>query len=106
MIIVVALAGITSLLVPKMNAPSLILRFGILLLASCLGFLGVTVGVALLLIHILGLSSFGIWQLTADRELRYQEIKDTVIRAPWFQMFSRPNRVSRNVVRQKNGWEK
>jgi hypothetical protein len=54
-IIIVAMSGITSLLVPKMNAPILLLRFGILLLASCLGFLGVTVGFAFLLAHVLGL---------------------------------------------------
>lgn len=101
MIIVVALAGITSLLVPKMNAPTLILRFGILALASCLGFLGVTIGIACMLIHILSLRSFDFWQLTADRTIHYQKVKDTLIRAPWFQMILRPERIARNVVRQK-----
>lgn len=105
MIIIVALAGITSLLVPKMNAPTLLLRFGILILASCLGFLGVTVGCAFLLAHILGLRSFGIWQLSADRTIRYQNVKDTVIRAPWYQMILRPEKIARNVVRQQNNQE-
>ena len=105
MIIVVALAGITSLLVPKMNASTLILRFGILLLASCLGFLGVTVGVAFMLAHILGLRSFGLWQLTSDRKVRYQAVKDTVIRTPWYQMILRPEQIARNVPRQKNSRE-
>ncbi len=105
MIIIVALAGITSLLVPRLNAPALILRFGILLLASCMGFLGVTVGVAFLLAHILSLRSFGLWQLAPDRKIRYQEVKDTVTRAPWYQMLWRPERLARNVVRQKSSRE-
>ncbi|NLT58290.1 MAG: spore germination protein [Clostridiales bacterium] len=100
MIIMVALAGITSLLVPKMNAPTLLLRFGILLLASGLGFLGVTIGFAFMLAHILGLRSFGLWQLAPDKKLRYQAVKDTVVRAPWYQMLFRPEQIAQNVVRQ------
>lgn len=100
MIIVVALAGITSLLVPKMNAPTLLLRFGILLLASCLGFLGVTVGFAVSLAHILGLRSFGVWQFASDRRIDCQRAKDTIVRAPWHQMLFRPDQIAKNVVRQ------
>ncbi len=102
MIIIVAMSGITSLLVPKMNAPILLLRFGILLLASCLGFLGVTVGVAFLLAHVLGLKSFGVWQLSSGRKLHFQGLKDTVIRAPWRNMILRPQQLAKNVVRQKD----
>lgn len=102
MIIIVAMSGITSLLVPKMNAPILLLRFGILLLASCLGFLGVTVGFAFLLAHVLGLKSFGVWQLASGRTLHFQGIKDTVIRAPWRKMILRPEQLGKNAVRQQD----
>ncbi len=105
MIIIVAIAGITSLLVPKMNSSILLLRFGFLLLASCLGFLGVAVGFALLLTHTLSLRSFGVWQLAPDRKISYQEVKDTVIRAPWYQMLLRPKQIAMNVTRQKGGPE-
>jgi len=102
MIIIVAMSGITSLLVPKMNAPILLLRFGILVLASCLGFLGVTVGCAILLAHVLGLRSFGVWQLSSGRKLHFQGVKDTVIRAPWRKMILRPGQLSKNAVRQQD----
>lgn len=101
MLIVVAMAGITSLLIPKMNASILIIRFGILLLSSSFGFLGVTIGCAVLLIHILDLHSFGVWQLTPDRQLCYQNIKDTIFRAPWDQMLLRPLGLTGNTRRQK-----
>lgn len=101
MIIVIAMTGITSLLVPKMNASILIIRLGILLLASCFGFLGVIIGFALILTHVLSLRSFGLWQLASDHKINYQKFKDTVIRAPWYQMILRPKQIAMNVVRQK-----
>ena len=102
MIIVVALAGITSLLIPKMNAPVIYVRLGMLALGTSLGFLGVTLGCALLLAHVLSLQSFGISQLASGRKLKYQEIKDTIIRAPWWQMRLRPFQLSPNRVRAKS----
>ena len=101
-IIVVAMSGITSLLIPKMNAPVIFVRIIILALGAFLGFLGVTLGCALLLVHVLSLQSFGISQMAPERKLRYQEIKDTIIRAPWWQMRLRPLRLSENIVREKN----
>lgn len=100
MIIMVATTGITSLLIPKMNAAVICMRFGILGLASCLGFLGMTLGLSLITIHILNLHSFGVAQLTFSRGLRYQELKDTVIRAPWWQMLLRPTAITTNEIRQ------
>lgn len=105
MLIVIATSGITSLLVPKMNASILLIRFGMLLLASCMGFLGLTAGCALLLVHVLDLNSFGVWQLASDHELKYQNIKDTIIRAPWHQMILRPKSLTRNSNRQPYGTE-
>lgn len=101
MIIIVALVGITSLLVPKMNTPILVIRFGTLLLASGLGFLGVIVGFALTLAHTLTLYSFGVWQLGLSEKLKGQNVKDTAVRAPWWRMLLRPEPLTHNTVRQK-----
>jgi spore germination protein KA len=106
MIIVVAITGITSLLIPKLNAPAVFVRFGLLVFASIFGFLGVSLGLAILLIHILSLKSFGISQLTGDRHLRYQEVKDTFIRAPWWHMRSRPAQLSVDETRASGNREK
>lgn len=101
MLIVIAMSGITSLLIPKMIAPILLVRFGMLILASCYGYLGVTIGFAFLLTHILDLHSFGVWQLSSDRKLQYQGIKDTFFRAPIYLMLTRPFALSRNTQRQR-----
>lgn len=104
MIIIIAITGITSLLVPKLNPPVILLQLCLLTLASGFGFLGLIVGLAILLVHILKLQSFGISQLTSDRDLRYQTIKDTMIRAPWWQMYTRPF-FSKNEIRQLDSRE-
>lgn len=100
MIIVVAISGITSLLIPKMNAPVIYVRVLILALSTFLGFLGLTLGVALVLAHLVSLHSFGVSQLVPNPKLKYQEIKDTLIRAPWWQMRLRPFALSPNRVRE------
>ncbi|MEM1483263.1 spore germination protein [Oscillospiraceae bacterium PP1C4] len=101
MIIVVATTGITSLLVPKMNAPITFIRMTLLSLASLLGLFGVILGLCGLFVHMLNLSSFGIPQLTPTGNLQYQELKDTIIRAPWWQMITRRKVLSQDKVRMK-----
>ncbi len=102
MIIMVALTGITNLLVPKMNAPVIIIRFALLFLSSVFGFFGLILGISCVLIHVINLRSFGIPQITLSGKLQYQELKDIFIRAPWWQMILRPG-LSKDKVRIKNG---
>lgn len=100
MIIVAAVSGIASLLIPKMNASVILIRLIFLLLASCFGFYGLILGYSVLLIHILSLESFGVSQLSQDKPFHYQRVKDTIIRAPWWQMITRPWSLTKNKVRQ------
>lgn len=102
MIIVVAVTGITSLLIPRMEAPVLVIRYMLLFLASFFGFFGLIVGLAAVLIHMLNLHSFGIPQLIPTGKLGFQEIKDTFIRAPWPEMLTRPSALSEDHVRMKS----
>ena len=102
MIIVVALTGITGLLVPKMNAPVIYTRLFLLSMATCFGLFGFVLGLSAVLIHILNLHSFGIPQLTFRGALQFQEIKDTFIRAPWWDMLTRTKSMTNNLVRMKS----
>jgi spore germination protein KA len=102
MIIVVAITGITSLLVPKMNAPIIYSRLFLLSLATAFGLFGFILGLYAMLIHILNLYSFGIPQLSAEGSLHFQEVKDTFIRAPWSKMFTRTKSLAQDKVRMKN----
>ena len=106
MIIVVGLTGITGLLVPKMNSPIIFARMGLLFCSSIFGLFGLVIGLSFLLIHLLNLTSFGISQLTPVGRLKFQELKDIPIRAPWWKMVTLPQKLTKDKVRmnppQKN----
>lgn len=103
MIIVVASTGITSLLVPKLNAPVILWRFILLFFATSFGFFGFTIGLSLMLIHINNLTSFGVEQVTLTGTFRFQNIKDLVFRAPWTRMEERPGSLTENLTRLSGG---
>lgn len=99
MIIVVGITGITNLLVPKIRSPIIYLRFFVLLMASMFGFYGFTIAMSLMVIHIIGLTSFGVPMILADGATDRQHLKDVGIRAPWWQMETRPEELTKNVAR-------
>lgn len=102
MIIVVATAGITSLLVPKLNAPVIYARIFVLVLSSIFGFTGTVLAVSVVIIHMLNLHSFGVAQISAGERLQFQDIKDIYIRAPWWLMRLRSKKLTKNVTRMKD----
>ncbi|WFD08996.1 spore germination protein [Tepidibacter hydrothermalis] len=102
-VIIIALTGISSFLVPKMLGPVLIIRIIFLLLASFLGLYGYIFGVIGLFIHLMSMRSFGIPYMMDLVSTKLQDIKDTSIRAPWWYMQYRPKFISsKNRIRKKN----
>lgn len=101
-IIVVGLTGITGLLVPKLNAATILLRFGLLALSSVLGLYGFTFGMIALLLQLYGMESFGI-PFLQPFSMKFQRNKDSAIRAPWWKMVTRPEQMSQNRVRKGGG---
>ena len=101
MIIVTAISGITSLLVPKLNVPVILIRLALLLLSSFFGLYGLVLGTSAMFIHMLKLESFGVLQLSPDKPLSAQRLRDSFIRAPWWKMLPRPYRLTANRTRQR-----
>ena len=99
MIIVVATTGITNLLVPKLNAPVIYLRFFILALSSFFGFFGFVLATSAMMIHMLNITSFGVPQISLGGSFRFQGIKDIAFRAPWWKMHLRSKGMTQNIVR-------
>ena len=106
MIIIVSITAITSLLVPKINAPAIYIRYGLMILASGFGYFGLTIGACAVLIHTLSIKSFGVPYLNPVDKLPFntQDLKDTWVRAPWWVMKTRgaasPNK---NRMNHKQG---
>ena len=92
MVIVVAITGIASFMIPRYAAGIAIrlLRFPIMLLAGTLGLLGIMMGIIIIAIHLCSLRSFGVPYLTPLAPLKGREMKDTLWRSPWWMMDTRP----------------
>ncbi len=102
MIIVVAITGITNLLIPKMNAPVIYVRVFLLLLATSFGLYGFMLGMSCVIIHLMNLTSFGIPRIATTGSLQFQEVKDVFIRAPWWTMITRRKNIARDHIRMRN----
>ncbi|MFJ8068604.1 spore germination protein [Peribacillus sp. NPDC096447] len=103
MVIVVAITGIASFMMPRYIAGIAfrMLRFPMMLLAGTLGLLGIMMGIIAIVIHLCSLRSFGVPYLTPLAPLKGQELKDVLWRAPWWMMTTRPRLTGdSNVYRQ------
>lgn len=93
MVIVVAITGIASFMMPHYitGIAIRILRFPMILLAGTLGLLGVMMGIIAIVIHLCSLRSFGVPYLAPLAPLQDGELKDVLWRAPWWMMNTRPH---------------
>ncbi|MFT9494389.1 spore germination protein [Anaerosolibacter sp.] len=89
-VIVTAITGITSLMLPKMLGALSIVRFSFIILSSFLGLYGYIFGVVGLFIHLMSIRSFGIPYMLHLGSIDKEDVKDTIIRAPWWYMHYRP----------------
>lgn len=105
-IIVVGLAGITGLMVPRLKGYTIVHRFLLLICACFLGLYGLLLGLLVLLVGIFGMHSFGV-PIVPDIHLSNpQEYKDIYFRFPWIFMKERPGYFTKNTTRQTNGEKK
>ncbi|WP_053477717.1 MULTISPECIES: spore germination protein [Bacillaceae] len=93
MVIVVAITGIASFMIPRyaMGIGFRILRFPIIFLAGALGLLGVMMGIIAIIVHLSTIRSFGVPYLSPLAPLKGTELKDTLIRSPWWKLNTRPH---------------
>lgn len=100
-VIIVALAGITGLMIPALTGVSIIARTIFLFLSSALGLYGYVFGMLAIGIHLFSMRSFGVPYMTNLTSLRLQDLKDTFIRAPWWYMEYRPKFLAPKNPRRK-----
>ncbi|NQX60209.1 spore germination protein [Paenibacillus qinlingensis] len=92
MVMVVAITGISSFMMPQYSAGiSLrILRFPIMILSGILGLFGLILGLLLIISHLCILRSFGVPYLAPFAPIYPKGIKDVLFRAPTSKMNTRP----------------
>ncbi|RYG72480.1 spore germination protein [Lentibacillus lipolyticus] len=106
MVIVVAITGIASFTIPRYSAATAIrmLRFPMILLAGTLGLLGIMLGIIMIVVHLATLRSFGVPYLSPMAPMQFNEMKDTLVRAPWWKLNKRPRLTGEsNKYRQSSG---
>lgn len=92
MVIVVALTAIASFIIPnyEMGSAIRIIRFPMMILASLFGFVGIIVGLMILLSHFIGLESLGMPYGSPVAPLRIPDWKDLFVRFPQWSLEKRP----------------
>ncbi|WHY89232.1 spore germination protein [Neobacillus cucumis] len=92
MVMVVAITGVASFLMPRYatGVSIRLLRFPIMILSGILGLLGVMLGITAIVAHLCTLRSFGVPYLNSTATFKIQNFKDVLIRAPWWALDKRP----------------
>lgn len=105
MVIIVSMTGIASFAIPRYNMGIAfrILRFPLLVLSGGLGLYGIAMGSTFILIHLAKLKSFGVPYLSPVAPLSIRELKDTLIRAPRWDLQWLPSSITGWLKRRKYG---
>jgi spore germination protein KA len=106
MVMVVAITGIASFMIPHYTVGITIrmLRFPIMIMAGLLGLLGIILCIILIAAHLSTLRSFGVPYMTPLAPMKGREIKSVLFRAPWWMMNTRPSLSGvKNKYRQAPG---
>lgn len=93
MVIVVSITGVASFIIPhyELGLTFRLLRFPIMLLATTFGLFGMIIAVFLIYLHLVTLRSFGTPYLAPIAPFNRKDLKDTLLRAPWWKMRTRPH---------------
>lgn len=74
----------------EMSAGIRLLRFPMMIIASLFGVIGIMVGMAIIIIHILSMESLGVPYGSPFSPLFASDLKDILVRLPWKIMKKRP----------------
>lgn len=100
MVIMIAVTGIASFAVPKMLAAFTILRLLFLVMSGFVGLYGYTFCMIGLLVYLASLRSFGVPYMLYSIPTDPEDIKDTLVRAPWYMMTNRLKFSGKNYIRK------
>lgn len=107
MVIVVSFTAIASFVIPAVNMgiAARLIRFALMILGGSFGLFGIMSGLMVLLAHVSSLQSFGKPYMMPISPLIPSNLKDTLVRVPWWAMRKRPVNMSseQNLTRVGGG---
>jgi len=101
MVIVTALTGLASFLLPNMVGVLIIIRFILLILSSILGLYGYIFGIMALFIYLVSIRSFGVPYMMNSSIIRFEDMRDASVRKSWPYMNFRPKLFNKDRQRQR-----
>lgn len=104
MVIVVSITAISNFVLPAFNLGITIriIRFLLMMLAATFGLFGIFIGIIALVVHLCGISSFGVPYMSPLAPFHLTDQKDTMVRFSFPNMITRPKAFrQKNLVRQK-----
>lgn len=86
MVIIVAITGIASFVIPSyaMSIPIRTIRFAFMVMAATFGVYGLTVGIIILIVHLCNLSSFNMPYMSPIAPYNRDEQSDAILRFPFW----------------------
>ena len=99
-VIIVAFAGITSLMLPKMLNTVIMARLMLILAAALLGLYGFLFLFIAITVHAFSLYSFGVPYMSYVMTFEKGDMRDTLIRMPWWYMNFRPRMIAKDRKRK------
>ncbi|WP_332631358.1 spore germination protein [Halalkalibacter flavus] len=104
MVIVVAMTGISSFIIPSYSQAISIrmLRFPMMILAGMLGLYGILLGLLIIISHMCRLRSFSIPYLSPMSPMHFGDLKDVLVRMPWSNMMVRPEETAKKNSKRMN----
>lgn len=102
MIVIIATAGITGLIIPRIKGGVIIARYTLLTVSSLLGLYGYILCMMGMLIYLFNISSFGIPIMTSAFNEGLKDKKDILIRFPWQSMKKRPKYIATDEIRSES----
>jgi spore germination protein KA len=90
MIIITGLTAVTGFLLAPQTDPITLLRVPVLIMAGILGLFGIIWSYLLIIVHMASLRSFGSPYMSPLMPLTFRDLKDSLLRVPWWAMKTRP----------------
>ncbi|MEC0127949.1 spore germination protein [Paenibacillus pabuli] len=92
LVIVVSITGVAAFIIPhfELGLAFRLLRFPVLFMGGTLGLFGIVISIYLIYWYMVSLRSFGVPYMQPFAPLVLRDIKDTIVRVPWFLMKKRP----------------
>jgi len=100
MLIAVSLSGVAGLMIPRLKSAVFYIRLALIISAAIMGLFGMISVLMIFVFSLFDTESFGAQYCFSLENPSFLSLKDTMIRAPWTKMTTRPP-FAKNIIRSR-----